>query len=59
MDGVLTRSVLATTLVAMKKVRPDVVCEYRDKVSSLHMENPPPEPAQSIPSLLFTEIAAA
>jgi hypothetical protein len=58
-DSVLTRSLLAATLVTMKKVRRDVVGEYRDKVSSLHMENPLPEPAQGILKQLFAETFAA
>jgi hypothetical protein len=32
----------------MRRVHPDFVWEYRDRFSFLHMENPLPEPAQSV-----------
>ncbi len=56
--SVLTRSLLAATLAAMNKVRPDVVAEYGSKVSSLHSENPLEEPAQSELSAFFGRLAA-
>ena len=47
-DNIPARLLLASTLVAMKRVRPDVVDEFRDKLSLLQKEHPLPEPSQSV-----------
>lgn len=47
-QSVPARLLLANTLLAMKHARPDVVDEFRDKLSLLRKEHPLQEPAQSV-----------
>lgn len=47
-DNVVTRLLLAQILQRMKKVRPEVVAEYREKIQLLQKENPLPDPAQGV-----------
>ena len=54
--NVTTRLLLAQTLLWMKKIRPDIVQEFRDKVLLLQRENPLAEPAQAIVQRIISKI---
>ncbi|HEX3628468.1 MAG TPA: hypothetical protein VH280_23925 [Verrucomicrobiae bacterium] len=58
-NNVNTRILLAQTLQAMKKVRPDILAEFKDKIALLQKEKPLAEPAQSVVQRIFNEILAA
>jgi tetratricopeptide (TPR) repeat protein len=57
-DNVTTRLVFLQTLHRMKKVRPEVVAEFRDRVLLLQKEKPLPEPAQAVAQRLVSEVLA-
>jgi tetratricopeptide (TPR) repeat protein len=54
-----TRILLAQTLLAMKKARPDILPEYREKMVLLQKEKPLPEPAHGVVQRMFNEALAA
>jgi hypothetical protein len=58
-ENVTTRLVFLQTLLRMKKVRPEVVAEYRDRVLLLQMEKPLPEPAQAVAQRMVIDVLAA
>ena len=53
-DHLPSRLLLAHTLGAMKRVRPEVVPEFRPRIDLLQTEHPLPEPAQSVVARVFT-----
>jgi hypothetical protein len=55
-QNVPLRIVLAQTFVAMKKARPDILAEYKDKLMSLQQEKPLPEPAHGVVQRIANEI---
>jgi hypothetical protein len=55
-ENLIPRILLAQTLLRMKKIRPQVVAEFRDKVLLLEKEKPLPDPAQGILERLFAEV---
>jgi tetratricopeptide (TPR) repeat protein len=58
-QNVPARLLLAQTLLAMKKVRPDIMPEFKDKLALLQKEKPLPEPAQSVVQRMLNEALAA
>lgn len=58
-DCVCTRLLLAQTLLSMKRVRPDILAEFKEKIALLQKEKPLVEPAQGIVQRLFTEAYGA
>lgn len=55
-DNVVVRLVFVETLVRMKKVRPQVVEEFRERALLLKREKPLPEPAQEIVGRILHEV---
>ena len=55
-DNVVTRLLLAQTLLAMKKIRPDILPEFRDKLALLQKEKPLIEPAHGVMQRIFNEV---
>jgi tetratricopeptide (TPR) repeat protein len=53
------RFLLLATLKAMKKIRPDIIPEFRDRVLMLQKEYPLPEPAHITASEMLDEIFTA
>jgi tetratricopeptide (TPR) repeat protein len=53
------RILFVQTLLAMKRARPAVVAEYREKVARLQREKPLPEPAHSVLQRLINEAIEA
>lgn len=53
-----TRILLAQTLTGMKRVRPDILPECKDKVALLQKEKPLPEPAHSVVQRVINEVFA-
>jgi len=53
------RLLLLQTMKAMKRVRPEIVNEYREKFQMLQREHPLPEPAQSVCQRMLNEVLAA
>jgi tetratricopeptide (TPR) repeat protein len=53
--SVSTRILLAETLLAMKRVRPDILLEFRDRLTLLQREYPLAAPAQGVLERLFNE----
>jgi hypothetical protein len=53
------RILLAQTLLAMKKIRLDVVAEFRDKVELLQKQHPLPGAAQGVIDRLINECMSA
>lgn len=47
-DSVNARILLAQTVRAMKKIRPDVVAEFETRLARLQSEHPLPQPAQEV-----------
>jgi hypothetical protein len=43
----------------MKKVRPDILPEFKDKLTLLQKEKPLPEPAHGVVQRMLNEIIAA
>lgn len=54
----ITRILLLQTMKAMKKVRPELVEEYRDRLQLLHREHPLDHPAQATCDRLLEELLA-
>ncbi len=52
-DHLPSRLLLAHTLRAMKRVRPEVVPEFRPRIDLLQSEHPLPEPAQAVVARVF------
>ena len=52
----LPRLLLAQTLKRLAKIRPEIVAEYRDKITLLETQHPLPPPAGSIAHRLFSEL---
>ncbi|MDB6093160.1 MAG: hypothetical protein JWM32_722 [Verrucomicrobia bacterium] len=50
------RLLLAQTLTHLKKVRPDIVLEFKDKMALLQKEKPLPEPAQGLVQTILNEV---
>ena len=46
-DNIITRILLAQTLQSMKRVRPSIVQEFKDRILLLLEEKPLAEPAQA------------
>jgi hypothetical protein len=53
--NVVTRTLLAKTLTAMKAVRPGLLQDFKDKVMLLNRKNPLPQPAQEILEQVFRD----
>lgn len=58
-ENICTRILLAQTLQAMKKVRPDILPEFKDKIVLLQKEKPLSEPAQGVVQRMINEVFAA
>lgn len=58
-QNVGVRILFVQTLLAMKRARPAVVAEYRDKVARLQREKPLTEPAHSVVQRLINEVFTA
>lgn len=58
-QNVGVRILFAQTLLAMKRARPAVVAEYREKVARLQREKPLPEPAHGVVQRMLNEVLAA
>jgi tetratricopeptide (TPR) repeat protein len=52
------RILLAQSLATMKKVRPDILPEFREKIAMLQKEAPLEEPAQSVIQRMIDEVFA-
>lgn len=52
------RILLAQTLLAMKRARPDILLEFKDKLALLQKEKPLPEPAHGVVQRMFNEVTA-
>jgi tetratricopeptide (TPR) repeat protein len=57
--SVSTRLLLAQTLLAMKRVRADVVAEFQERVTNLQRDHDLPPPAADIVQQLFNEAFSA
>jgi tetratricopeptide (TPR) repeat protein len=55
-DNVITRLLLVQTMLGMKKVRPDILPEFKDKLSLLQNEKPLAEPANSMIRRMLNEV---
>jgi tetratricopeptide (TPR) repeat protein len=55
----VARILLLQTMKAMKRVRPEIVGEYRDKLQMLQRQHPLDEPAQGVCQRLLNEVLAA
>jgi len=53
------RILLAQTVLAMKRIRPDVVSEFADRIRMLQKEHPLTQPAQELVQRFFDEALAA
>ncbi len=58
-DSVSIRLMFAHTLRGMKKVRPDILPEFRARTDLLQKEKPLPEPAQSVVTRILAEAFTA
>lgn len=58
-QSVVVRILLAQTLLAMKRVRPDILPEFTERLALLQKEHPLTEPAQAVLQRLFNEVLAA
>lgn len=58
-DNVCTRILLAQTLQSMKRVRPVVLPEFKEKIDLLQKEKPLPEPAHGVIQRIINEVFAA
>ena len=58
-QNVGVRILFVQTLLAMKRARPAVVAEYREKVARLQREEPLSEPAHSVVQRMLNEVAGA
>jgi tetratricopeptide (TPR) repeat protein len=57
--NVVTRILLLQTLKAMKRVQPDIVVEYRDKLQLLQHKHPLDEPGQAVCQRLLNDLLAS
>jgi tetratricopeptide (TPR) repeat protein len=57
--NVITRLVLAKTLLGMKNVRPDIPLEFADKIAALQRELPLPQPAHRVIQKMLEEAVAS
>lgn len=57
--NVPVRILLAQTLLAMKRVRPDILPEFAEQLALLQKEHPLTEPAQAVMQRLFNEVLVA
>jgi len=58
-DSQSVRILLAQTLLAMKRIRPDVVAEFREKAALLQKQHPLPGAAQGVIDRLINECMSA
>ena len=58
-QNVVVRILLAQTLVAMKRGRPEVPAEFKEKITLLQKEKPLTEPAHSVVQRIFNEVLVA
>lgn len=58
-DSASTRLLLAQTMAAMKRVRPNVLLEFKDTLALLQKEHPLREPAQGVAQRVINEALAA
>lgn len=58
-QNVPARLLLAQTLMAMKRARPDLLPEFKDKLALLQKEKPLPEPAHGVVQRILNEVLAA
>jgi len=58
-QNVPARLLLAQTLLAMKRARPDILSEFKDKLALLQKEKPLHEPAQGVVQRMVSEALAA
>jgi hypothetical protein len=58
-QNVGARILLAQTLLAMKKPRPDILPEFKDKLLLLQKEKPLPEPAHGVVQRMLNEVLTA
>ena len=54
-----TRILLLQTLIAMKRVRPEILPEFKDRLTLLQQEHPLIQPAQAVLQPLFNEVLSA
>jgi hypothetical protein len=57
-DNIVTRILLARTLLSIKKVRPELIREFKVKIELLQKKKPLPQPAQEILDDLIEEVFA-
>ncbi|UWZ81648.1 hypothetical protein [Occallatibacter riparius] len=57
-SNVIARMLLAKTTLAMKRIRPELITGFKDKVLLLNRKNPLAEPARSVLDRLFAEAFA-
>ena len=58
-NNVSTRILFAQTLLAMKKIRPDILLEFKEKIALLQKEKPLSEPAHGVVQRMLNEVSAA
>lgn len=58
-QNVVTRILLAQTSLAMKRMRPDILPEFREKIELLQREKPLPEPVHGVVQRMLNEVVAA
>jgi tetratricopeptide (TPR) repeat protein len=58
-QNVPSRLVLAESLSAVKKTRPEILPEFKDKLAIVQNEKPLPEPAHSVLQRMFNEVLLA
>ncbi len=57
-QNVPARLLLVQTLSALKKVRPEILTEFKEKLALLQKEKPLPEPVQGVVQRMFNEVLA-
>jgi hypothetical protein len=57
-DNIGTRLLFAKTLLAMKRVRPDLIGEFKDKIILLQQKKPLRGPANGVLQKMFDEALA-
>jgi tetratricopeptide (TPR) repeat protein len=57
-DNIVTRILLARTLLSMKKVRPELIMEFKEKIELLQKTKPLPQPAQKLLDKMIEEVFA-
>lgn len=58
-QNVAVRILLVQTLLAMKRVRSNILTEFKERLALLQIEHPLAEPAQAVLQRLFNEVFAA